>query len=542
MSGLLFLVLGVALSAAIIPLAIRVAPALGMVDEPDPRKVHARPIPRIGGIGIVVGSLGPVVALMPMEPLLQSFIIGSLILFVFGAWDDAAELTHWVKFGGQFAAAAIVVYHGNLWVERFPFLNGEPLSPEIGKPFTIFALVGVINAINHSDGLDGLAGGESLLGLIVMGFLAFVVDDSFGVFLSCAVAGGILGFLRFNTHPARIFMGDSGSQFLGYTMGFLAVYLTQVSHPALSPALPLLLIGLPIADINAVFYLRISGGMNWFRATRNHIHHRLLDRGFEHYETVIIIYSVQALLVGLGALLRYESDLVVTGTFLVIVASLFLVLTYLERKDKTFHTKPERRALNRFLGAYTGGAGPVARFAEKAAVWGYSSLLLLAALASDSTSPFVGIISAALLLSCLLVLVLWKKTTESLVFRFATYAVSLSVVYLLVQDPPQLEWLDRIISTPAFLVLGVILAAAIRLSSERVFKTTATDYLILFGLITISIFGREQLEVRQITTLVVHSVVMIYASEFACRATTNRISVLSLAVIASLSLLTWRAL
>ena len=283
MNGFVFLILGIFLSMLTIPVAIRAAPYLGMVDKPDARKVHARPIPRVGGVGITLGAVIPLMFLLPHDDLLRSFLIASTVLFVFGAWDDARELGHWFKFVGQFLAVGIVVFYGDLWVERFPFLDGAALPASVGKPFTVLAMVGVINAINHSDGLDGLAGGESLLSLIVMGFLAYMADDSLGVLISCAVAGGVLGFLRFNTHPAVIFMGDAGSQFLGFAIGFLAVYLTQVAHPALSPALPLLLIGLPIADINAVFYLRVSGGMNWFKATRNHVHHRLLDLGFEHY-------------------------------------------------------------------------------------------------------------------------------------------------------------------------------------------------------------------------------------------------------------------
>ncbi|MEQ9379688.1 MAG: MraY family glycosyltransferase, partial [Pirellulales bacterium] len=374
MNGLVFLVLGVVLSSLAIPVAIRLAPLLGMVDEPDARKVHVAPIPRVGGVGIALGTLVPLAVLMPWDPLLQAFVIGSLTLFIFGAWDDAVELSHWVKFVGQFAAAITVVFYGGLWVERFPFLGGEVLSPEIGKPFTVFAMVGVINAINHSDGLDGLAGGEALLSLIVIGFLAVAADDSFGVVLSCAVAGGILGFLRFNTHPAQIFMGDAGSQVIGFALGFLAVYLTQIAHPALSPALPLLLIGLPIADINAVFYLRITGGMNWFRATRNHIHHRLLDLGFEHYETVIIIYSVQALLAGSAVLLQYTSDWLVCLMYFGTVVLLFTFLTLAERRKLRFQTSPERRAFGRVVGKL-GRDGKFGGAVRNAAVWSFSATL-----------------------------------------------------------------------------------------------------------------------------------------------------------------------
>src|SRR5215813_7520684 len=152
------LTLAVAVSMLVIPLVRRVAPRLGLVDMPDPRKVHTVPIPRVGGWGITLGTLLPLLLVLRLDPLVQSFLIGCAILFAFGIWDDARSIGHWPKFVGQLAAVAMVVYYGDLWVSRVPFIDGT-LAADIGKPFTMFALIGVINAINHSDGLDGLAGG-----------------------------------------------------------------------------------------------------------------------------------------------------------------------------------------------------------------------------------------------------------------------------------------------------------------------------------------------------------------------------------------------
>ena len=168
MNPFFLLTVGVAVSMAVVPLAIRLAPALGMIDLPDPRKVHSTPIPRVGGWGIVIGSLVPLVVLQNFTPLVQSFVIGGLTLFLYGLWDDARQISHWIKFVGQIFAAALVVYYGGLYVTHFPFLIDQPLDPAIGKPFTVFAMIGMINAINHSDGLDGLAGGESMLSLIAI--------------------------------------------------------------------------------------------------------------------------------------------------------------------------------------------------------------------------------------------------------------------------------------------------------------------------------------------------------------------------------------
>ena len=205
---LLIAMMAMAISMVIIPLMMRLAPVLGMIDAPDDRKVHTKPIPRVGGLGIVLGALVPMLVWLPFTDLTISIFLGTTILLVFGTWDDIAELGHYVKFTGQFLAAVCVVYYGDLYVSHFPLNNYETLPEFIGKPFTVIAIVGMINAINHSDGLDGLAGGESLISLSVIAYLAYVFDSHLMLVLCAATVGGIFGFLRFNSHPARVFMGD----------------------------------------------------------------------------------------------------------------------------------------------------------------------------------------------------------------------------------------------------------------------------------------------------------------------------------------------
>src|SRR5262249_8903560 len=147
---------------------------------------------------IVIGGLAPLVLSFDLGPLLQSYVIGMTILFVFGVWDDVSELGHWTKFVGQVLAVSVVVFYGDLYVTRLPLLESYALSPIVGQTFTLFALVGAINALNHSDGLDGLAGGESLLTLIAVAVLGYVAGDALAVGIALAMIGGILGFLRYN--------------------------------------------------------------------------------------------------------------------------------------------------------------------------------------------------------------------------------------------------------------------------------------------------------------------------------------------------------
>ena len=234
---LLIAMLAMAVSMALIPIMMRLAPVLGMIDTPDPRKVHTIPIPRVGGLGIVIGALVPMLIWLPFNDLTVSILIGTAVLLVFGTWDDITELGHYVKFAGQFLAAGVVVYYGDLYVSYFPLNNYETISESVGRPFTVIAIVGMINALNHSDGLDGLAGGESLISLAVISYLAFIFDSYLMLVISAATIGGIFGFLRFNSHPARVFMGDGGSQFLGFILAVLVIVLTQQVNTTLSPSM-----------------------------------------------------------------------------------------------------------------------------------------------------------------------------------------------------------------------------------------------------------------------------------------------------------------
>ncbi len=330
MNELLVAVTALAVSIALIPAMMRVAPRLGMIDVPDPRKVHARPVPRVGGIGIALGALAAILVIGPDGAWLKYYVSGALTLLVFGALDDSREMGHYTKFIGQFLAVVPLVWFGDVWVSSFPFLS-SPLPESVGKPFTVFAIIGVINAVNHSDGLDGLAAGETVLSLGCCAYLAWVAGSPSLVVVCLAVLGGLFGFLRFNTHPARVFMGDAGSQFLGFTLGAVAVGLTQQAYTSVSMALPLLMLGLPVIDILAVFYLRISGGMHWFRATRNHIHHRLLNLGFAQDQAVVLLYAVQAFFVVCAVAFRHESDALVLSLYAVPCALLFGLLCIAER-------------------------------------------------------------------------------------------------------------------------------------------------------------------------------------------------------------------
>ena len=536
MNGFFLMTLAVALSMMLIPLARRLAPRLGMVDMPDPRKVHSVPVPRVGGWGITIGSLVPLVLVFPGDPLLQSFAAGGLILFAFGLWDDAKQVSHWIKFVGQLLAAGLVVYHGDLYVSRIPFADSLVLSPAIGRPFTIFALVGVINAINHSDGLDGLASGESMLSLIAIAFLGYLSGNALVIGMALATIGGTLGFLRYNTHPARVFMGDAGSQFLGFTLGVLLVYLTQAAYTTASAALPLLLLGLPIADIIAVLYQRISGGMNWFKATRNHVHHRLLFLGFSHFQTVVTIYSIQAALVVGAVLMRYQSDYLVTATYFLVIASLFATLTIAERRG--WKLDPQRSSMQLPLPT------AVRRLADNPKLRSLPLLIISAvvplfmlfgALSVEAIPSDFGAV-ASVLAALVLTQMLRGRAAGSMIMRATLYVTAAFSAYLLVTYPGMAGAFTQKLADTMVFVLAAALGIFIRFLSERKFSTTPTDFLVAFGLVALVLFNRSGTGANATTQFVTYAIVLFYGCEVISERVASRWHLLNWAALATLTI------
>jgi UDP-GlcNAc:undecaprenyl-phosphate GlcNAc-1-phosphate transferase len=514
MNSFFLLLLAAAVSMLVIPAARRLAPHVGMVDMPDPRKVHRAPIARVGGWGIVLGAMLPLLLLDPIDPAVRAWLAGAVVLFAFGVWDDARQIGHWPKFLGQAVAAGIVVFHGDLYVTRLPFIDGEAFSPLAGQLFTIVAIIGVINAINHSDGLDGLAGGETLLSLVAICFLGHLTGNALVTDIALAVTGGIVGFLRFNTHPAMVFMGDSGSQFLGFTLAFLVVYLAQVANSASSAALPLLVIGLPIADILMVFYLRMRGGMSWFKATRNHVHHRLLDLGLTHYESVVTIYSLQALLVTCAVLLRYAADGLVLGVYLVVVTVLFAGLVLAERvgwrmrRAEPDSPPPEHAPLLRPASRARGVllllvALPAPLFIVGTAWW-----------SSEVPRDFgIGAAGAGVALAVLLVL---GSRAPALAARAAVYVTVAFSAWLFVRYPGTEAPTTFVMVNAGMFVLAAALALYTRFLARQRFELTPTDYLIAFAGVALAMFvrfGGGELGAGHLLQFVLYAMVLFYACE-----------------------------
>ena len=291
--------------SALVPLMMRLAPRLGLVDQPDQRKVHDNPIPRAGGVAIVLAFFIPVLVWQQDASSFLSLLLGATIIAFFGFLDDRHNLSYQWKFAAQFLAV-VVFLAGDISITKTPFLGLGDLAPWASYPLLALFILGVTNAVNLSDGLDGLAAGASLLSLGFVALIAYSITEYGIALLAVTTMGALTGFLRFNTHPASIFMGDTGSQFLGFMTASLAILMTQSELTPVSPVLAVMIVGLPVLDTLMVMVLRVRSGVSPFRPDKRHMHHQLMAAGLRHYQAVAAIYLLNVILLTLAYSLEIQ--------------------------------------------------------------------------------------------------------------------------------------------------------------------------------------------------------------------------------------------
>jgi UDP-GlcNAc:undecaprenyl-phosphate GlcNAc-1-phosphate transferase len=401
-------------------------------------------------------------------------------------------------------------------------------------------MVGMINAINHSDGLDGLAGGESLLSLGCIVWLSYLAHGTAVSLIALATIGGLFGFMRFNTYPARIFMGDGGSQYLGFTLGYLVVLLTQQVNPVLSPALPALILGLPVADIIVVLAQRIYHRMNWFRATRNHIHHRLLDLGFYHHESVMIVYSLQALLVLCAVGMPYESDALIAGIYLAVVTTLFVSLYVAERRGWRIHAgNGEARADAAVESTRHGQWATAASY--RLVYYGISVFLMTGVLVATKV-PIDFTVAGIVLFVLLLFRLLLGYRMWHLPLRLLLYTTIVFVVYLgNTYQPSFLVGADPL----TYLFFGVLTASIgflIRMSGEAGFNITPMDYLVVLVILGLALLARAGVVDAGMMAFILKSAILFYGCELILARMERRWNVFTVSVLISLLVIGVRGL
>ena len=282
------------------------------MDAPDARKVHKKPIPRIGGIGIYAAFMVAILAVMVFTELtddvfheLVGLLVSGTLIVIVGIIDDYKNLPAKVKLVGQIIAACVLV----AFDVRIDFIT-DPFGDFIfleyfAVPATVFWIVGLTNTVNLIDGLDGLAAGVSAIAAATIFLVAMQQSFLLVAVLTAALAGAAIGFLYYNFNPARIFMGDTGSMFLGFMLAGISVIGAVKSAATIALIVPILALGLPILDTTFAIVRRYRGGVPIFKPDKGHLHHRLLDLGFTQRQAVLLMYVISALL-GLSAVVLNE--------------------------------------------------------------------------------------------------------------------------------------------------------------------------------------------------------------------------------------------
>ena len=299
------------------PVVRNLAVRMGAVDDPKrdkdtERRMHTHPIPRMGGLAIFLGFLLSTLVFLPMTPQLRRILLGAVIIVVMGIFDDIYDLPAKLKLIIQVIAALIVtVGKDGMVIEALSNPNIFSSDPYwvlgwLSYPITVVWLVGMTNAVNLIDGLDGLACGVSSISSLTLLVIALLLGEPQVAIMVAALAGGCLGFLPYNMNPAKIFMGDTGSTFLGYVLACISIQGLFKMYTLISFVVPFLLFGLPIFDTCFAFIRRIAHGQSPMHADRSHVHHRLIDMGFSQKQAVAVLYVITAIL-GLSAVVLTTS-------------------------------------------------------------------------------------------------------------------------------------------------------------------------------------------------------------------------------------------
>lgn len=331
--------------AIIIPFIKDIAMHIGAVDIPNERKVHKKPMPRLGGLGIFMGFLLGYMLFGTPSAMMNSILIGSFIIVLTGVIDDIKPLKPSTKFVGQVIAAVIVVIYGHLLINELTAFGLVFKFGILAYPITIFFILGCINCINLIDGLDGLAGGIASIYFLTIGIIA-TMQLSLGLdyVLTFIMLGSTLGFLVHNFHPAKIFMGDSGSMFLGFIIAVIAL-LGFKNVTLTSLIIPLLILAIPILDTIFAIVRRALKGESISKPDKFHIHHQFLRRNFSQTKTVLIIYLMDALF-AFASIVYFLKD--ATLGYIIYGLLLVLVVTFIVKTDIIFEHTEEKGFLRFF--------------------------------------------------------------------------------------------------------------------------------------------------------------------------------------------------
>ncbi len=541
------LIVSLLLTVALIPLLSALAFRLQALDQPNPRKMHTRPIPKVGGMAMGAGVFVSLLVWAPGGRLGQGLLAGLAVIFLFGLIDDLKDLSYRVKFTGQILAAAIVIGWGGLEIRWLGDLLGENavIPRAISIPLTLVTIVGVTNAINLADGLDGLAGGIMLMAFICTGYLAYRADNAFIMIASTAVIGAIFGFLRYNTYPATVFMGDTGSQMIGFMGICLCLTLTQ-PRSAISPLFPILLLGLPVLDTLTVMTERLLAGISPFKADKRHLHHKLITLGLFHTEAVFVIYVIQAVMITLAYAMRFHSEWSILCAYLAVSAVIVTAMdTGIRRQWKIPRFDLIDKVIKGRLRQWRERQLFI-KIADPALTIGAPSLWAATNLMSSEVPWHIGLLSALFAIA-LLASPKVSPRWSSGILRTGLYLITPAVFYLAGSGHEGCGWIPPILAGLRHCAFGLLMATAfltIKFTRRlRGFKATPTDFLVVLIALAFPLLMGVEAVNPHYGTVTTEVMILLYAYEVVigeCRGrltTVNRLTAAAFAVPAVNALL-----
>lgn len=350
---IMVLVISIAVAVLSTPLSIKIARRFDIIDRPrDDRRVHNRPIPRFGGLGIFLGTMAALNIPAALNSNIRTAMLGGLLMYLLGVIDDVKNLKPAVKFIGQTVIASLMYYMGiriTFLSHIFRNANGVDgrtkvlLGAGVAFVVTVLWIVGITNAVNLMDGLDGLAAGSTAIMALSLAYVAYIHGVQLGMMPVCiallAVAGACIGFLPYNIYPAKTFMGDGGALFLGYMIAILSVISPLKRATLVGAIVPMLALAVPIFDTVFAMIRRMANGQSIMKADKGHLHHHLMAAGFGQRRSVLIMYGIVGIM-GIVAVL-ISRELYTDATLLALIAFLYLMIIVVPKqpKKKRFRVK-----------------------------------------------------------------------------------------------------------------------------------------------------------------------------------------------------------
>ena len=463
---------------------------------------------------MAMGALIPVLLWTPFNSFVKSVIIGSGVLVIFGLVDDIKDISFKAKFLGQIIAALIVILYGGLKIKSLGMFtpNGFLLPDWLSIILTVIIIVAVINAINLSDGLDGLAGGITLLTFLCIGYLSYLNKLQAFEIISVAMVGAIFGLLRYNTHPAIIFMGDAGSQLLGFVAITLSLALTMKSNQ-ISLILVLLIMGIPVIDTLFVMVQRIFKGRSPFSADKSHLHYKIMGLGFYHSESVLILYFLQAILVCLGFIFRHEPAWFLLLLYAVFSGGLLAAILIAEKTEWKirrfdFIDKVVKKHLQKLR-----EENVIIKISFRAVEIGFIFLLLFSCFLPQHIHIYFSL-SSMLMLG--LIVSVWKlrKAWITTIVEISIFLMIPFLVYLSEKDVAYLSNTTLVKAYAfSFGVLIIFVLLTLKFTRRKGFKSTPMDFLILFVALVVPYLPDERIRNWQMGLVAAKIVVLFFTFE-----------------------------